>query len=320
MSLDAAHGSRFSSAPPVVTSKGTDTWSCAMNQSPFTVRKHVVARTQKPVVVVPLFNVPLSRLRLRANATSPPHGDGEVANLVSERVLVCREDALPVSLFCSCPHVLEGRFDVERHDVWRVNGHHRFEIRGANRASQLVSSLSNIGFVIRVVGRSRHRIHASRAAAVEVSALTSLPGLGSMMYTPLGGGPAMRMLIRDAVSVVMVASASMAAVTIAMPAVSSAQCENGDWWDAKANICRPAGAPLPLACDPGQWWDPTANVCRPLGVGPQPLACDASQWWDPTANVCRPLGVGPQPLACDNGSWWDPTANACRPPLVPPAG
>jgi hypothetical protein len=102
-------------------------------------------------------------------------------------------------------------------------------------------------------------------------------------------------LIRRVVSAATVALGSMAAVTIAMPAVSSAQCENGEWWDAKANMCRPAGAPLPLGCDPGQWWDPTANVCRPLGVGPQPLACD-------------------------NGWWWDPTSNACRPPLVPPAG
>lgn len=88
----------------------------------------------------------------------------------------------------------------------------------------------------------------------------------------------------------------MAAVTIVTPAVSSADC------------------------GPGEWWDPTGKVCRPLGVGPQPLACDPGQWWDPTANVCRPLGVGPQPLACDNGWWWDPGANVCRPPLVPPAG
>ncbi len=105
----------------------------------------------------------------------------------------------------------------------------------------------------------------------------------------------MRTFVRQLLPVVVMALAPMAAVTIATPAVSSAQCANGEWWD------------------------PTANVCRPLGVGPQPLACDAGQWWDPTANVCRPLGVGPQPLACDNGWWWDPTANVCRPPLIPPA-
>ena len=106
----------------------------------------------------------------------------------------------------------------------------------------------------------------------------------------------MRTFVRRLVLTVMMAVASMATVTIATPAVSSADC------------------------DAGQWYDPTGKVCRPLGVGPQPLACDPGQWWDPTANVCRPLGVGPQPLACDNGWWWDPAANVCRPPLVPPAG
>jgi hypothetical protein len=102
-------------------------------------------------------------------------------------------------------------------------------------------------------------------------------------------------LVRRLVRVVVMAFAPMAAVTIAMPAPSSAQCASGDWWDPKANMCRPPDAPLALPCD-------------------------ADQWWDPTANVCRPLGVGPQPLACDNGWWWDPAANVCRPPLVPPPG
>ena len=98
----------------------------------------------------------------------------------------------------------------------------------------------------------------------------------------------MKTFVRRALSVVMVALPSMVAVSIAMPAVSSAQCADGEFWDSKANICRPAGAPLPLACDAGQWWDPTANVCRPLGVGPQPLGCDNGWWWDPGANVCQP--------------------------------
>jgi hypothetical protein len=102
--------------------------------------------------------------------------------------------------------------------------------------------------------------------------------------------------IRHLVAVVMMASASMAAATIATPAVSWADCADGEWWD------------------------PTGKVCRPLGVGPQPKACEPGQWWDPTANLCRPLGVGPQPLACENGWWWDPAANVCRPPAVPPAG
>jgi hypothetical protein len=133
----------------------------------------------------------------------------------------------------------------------------------------------------------------------------------------LGEEASMKEFVRHLMIVVMLAFGSMAAVTIAKPAVSSADCANGEWWDPKANMCRPPG-PVALPCDPGQWWDPTADTCRPLGVGPQPLACDAGQWWDPTANVCRPLGVGPQPLACDNGWWWDPSANVCRPPLIPP--
>jgi hypothetical protein len=124
--------------------------------------------------------------------------------------------------------------------------------------------------------------------------LTSIPGLGSMDIRR--GEARMRTFVRDLVAIVMMAVASMAFVTIAMPAVSSADCAAGEWWD------------------------PTGKVCRPLGVGPQPLACEQGQWWDPTANICRPLGVGPQPLACDNGWWWDPGANVCRPPVVPPAG
>ena len=106
----------------------------------------------------------------------------------------------------------------------------------------------------------------------------------------------MRTFVHHLVAVVMMVLASTAAVTIATPAVSSADCAGGEWWD------------------------PTGKVCRPLNVGPQPLACQPGQWWDPTANVCRPLGVGPQPLACENGWWWDPAANVCRPPVLPPAG
>ena len=79
----------------------------------------------------------------------------------------------------------------------------------------------------------------------------------------------MRTFVRDLVLVVMVVCGSMAAVTIATPAVSSADCANGEWWD------------------------PTGKVCRPLGVGPQPLACDNGWWWDSGANVCRPPLIPP---------------------------
>jgi hypothetical protein len=78
-----------------------------------------------------------------------------------------------------------------------------------------------------------------------------------------------RTFVRRLVPAVMAALASMAAVTIATPAVSKADCANGEWWD------------------------PTGKVCRPLGVGPQPLACDNGWWWDPGANVCRPPLVPP---------------------------
>ena len=79
----------------------------------------------------------------------------------------------------------------------------------------------------------------------------------------------MRTFVCHLVPIIMVALASMAAVTIATPAVSSAECADGEWWDQ------------------------TANVCRPLGVGPQPLACDNGWWWDPAANICRPLVAPP---------------------------
>ena len=105
---------------------------------------------------------------------------------------------------------------------------------------------------------------------------------------------AIRNLVGRLAAVVMLAAAAMAVTTIGMPAVSSAQCQPGQYWEPFSKACLPLGVgPQPLPCEPGQWWDPSGNVCRPLGVGPQPLACDPGQWWDPTTNVCRPLGVGP---------------------------
>jgi len=104
----------------------------------------------------------------------------------------------------------------------------------------------------------------------------------------------MRNLVGQLAAVIMLAAAAMAVTTIRTPAVSSAQCDPGQYWEPFSKACLPLGVgPQPLACEPGQWWDPSGNICRPLGVGPQPLACDPGQWWDPTTNVCRPLGVGP---------------------------
>ena len=64
----------------------------------------------------------------------------------------------------------------------------------------------------------------------------------------------MRTLVRRLVLIVVVALAPMAAVTIATPAVSSAQCADGDWRDPTGKVCRPLRVrPQPLACEPGQW-------------------------------------------------------------------
>lgn len=93
------------------------------------------------------------------------------------------------------------------------------------------------------------------------------------------------------VGVALAPLATLAAVTVAAPAISSAQCEGGAWWDPVANTCRPPV--VPLRCENGWWWDPAGNTCRPPVVTPPPM--------------------------CDNGWWWDPVGNACRPPLIPPA-
>ena len=79
----------------------------------------------------------------------------------------------------------------------------------------------------------------------------------------------MKKFVRRLAPIAAMALMPMAAVTIAMPDLSSAD---------------------PPGCDPGQWWDPTGSACRPLGQGPQPLNCDPGQYWDPTTNVCRELG------------------------------
>ena len=86
------------------------------------------------------------------------------------------------------------------------------------------------------------------------------------------------------------AFASTAFVTIVTPAVSFADCDNTQWWDPVANLCRPLVV-TPLDCENGSWWDPVGNVCRPLVT--QPLGCDFGSYWDPVANVCRTVFVLP---------------------------
>jgi hypothetical protein len=68
---------------------------------------------------------------------------------------------------------------------------------------------------------------------------------------------------------VVVLLASITAVILARPAVSSAQCDNG-WWDPIANACRPSSAPPPsrVCGGIGYWWDPIANICWPPAIPP----------------------------------------------------
>src|SRR5258706_5708243 len=66
-----SQGSRFSNALPLSGSIGTETWSCTTSQLPSIFRKHAVHRSRKSVLL-PFFNVPLTRLRLCPNATSSP--------------------------------------------------------------------------------------------------------------------------------------------------------------------------------------------------------------------------------------------------------
>ena len=99
----------------------------------------------------------------------------------------------------------------------------------------------------------------------------------------------MQKSVRRFAAVFVAGLASMAVATVATPAIGSAACAYGEWWDPVASVCRPVGVQLPVNCGNG-WWDPVSNSCRP------PLV----------------------PLACENGAWWDPGANVCRPPVIPP--
>lgn len=78
----------------------------------------------------------------------------------------------------------------------------------------------------------------------------------------------MRTLIRRMAVVFAAALVPFAFAAIVTPAVSFADCQNGQWWDPAANVCRPPVGP-PLFCDNGWWWDPVADVCRPPAIPPQ---------------------------------------------------
>ena len=97
----------------------------------------------------------------------------------------------------------------------------------------------------------------------------------------------MRKSLQRAAVVAAAAFAPLAFTTVVTPAIGSADCTGGQWWNPVTNRCE---APLLPSCE---------NV-----------------WWDPAANTCLPP-VSTTPLACDNGWWWDPVANVCRAPLLP---
>lgn len=92
--------------------------------------------------------------------------------------------------------------------------------------------------------------------------------------------------------VAIIAAAALAPMTFTaavMPAISYADCANGQWWDPVANQCK---APVVQDC-PGGWWDPNINKCRPP-VATTPMNCTDGAWWDPINNICRPPVLPPQ--------------------------
>ena len=69
-------------------------------------------------------------------------------------------------------------------------------------------------------------------------------------------------------AILIAALAPIAALSLLTPATGSAQpldCQNGNWWDPVANVCRPPLATVPLNCSGGTYWSPISNACRPLG-------------------------------------------------------
>ena len=94
----------------------------------------------------------------------------------------------------------------------------------------------------------------------------------------------MRTIISRLVPIVVMAFAPMAAMTIATPAVSLADCANGEWWDPKANVCRAPDAPMALPCDAGQWWVGPDGKCMPSA---RRRATTIGVWWWPAGGTRR---------------------------------
>ena len=99
----------------------------------------------------------------------------------------------------------------------------------------------------------------------------------------------MKKSVQRAAIIAAAALAPMTFTAAVMPAISYADCANGQWWDPVAGQCK---APLVQDC-PGGWWDPNINKCRPP-VATNPLNCTDGAWWDPINNICRPPVLPPQ--------------------------
>ena len=93
----------------------------------------------------------------------------------------------------------------------------------------------------------------------------------------------MRDLLRHAFVVIAVAFATMAIVTVAMPAISSAECDNGRTWDPVARVCDPpppAPAWYQAAPSYAQSWAP-AWAPPPPPTPPWAELLSLKPVWDP---------------------------------------
>lgn len=99
----------------------------------------------------------------------------------------------------------------------------------------------------------------------------------------------MKKSVQRAAIIAAAALAPMTFTAAVMPAISYADCADGQWWDPVAGQCK---APLVQDC-PGGWWDPNINKCRPP-VATTPMNCTDGAWWDPINNICRPPVLPPQ--------------------------
>ena len=94
----------------------------------------------------------------------------------------------------------------------------------------------------------------------------------------------MRMFLRRLATITVVALSPMAVVTLAAPAVSSADC-GGRGWDPVAKLCVPP-PPVPdwYRVAP-TWAQPWAPAWAPLPPPPPPSSIPLKPVWDPRYNA-----------------------------------